>query len=619
MNKTSFLELNKPSYEDLADINLLNQNLDRIDQEFKNINNTFYEQDDIKITVKPNSIASFDSKISTKINPTIKGKFMQNLIDTHKCIYRIDGSPMPINITNNSMLVKSYSSGFVGTGCYVGVVSGKEYTIKASSLSESSIYIYDAQDLNFENRMNKRVAYSSNVTNHNFKFIAPSSNYVFIVFNKIGTDTTGTIFKNPICVEGDYLNQDIEWFKGVKPSDINIKSVGENLYTCGDIIQARQGTDTSYKSIIQCIKVKPNTDYYLKAFGTNPISTSRFILVATNFSTEKMKAKDIVNKDYPQVVNHGSLNTGNNNYLTIISYKINQDNTMWKNVSITKSSKEPDKYIKPQKSAILIDDWLGDNDSYSNGLSTKFWRRIKLSEAWDGNYFSVTADIGNVYRFYINLKDNYSKHNQVNTAVKSYFSDYIYNAEYNKNIKHQYLFCDVGLDINQLLLFIPKAEIDSLSGNNLNEKFIKWMNINDDYIYYKKANSIAYKPFGSDDLVSAFGQTNIINNCNSNIDLTIQQNLCDANNKSSYISAPIKKRNIKINVSDWKNEGNIYTANIYDDDITDLKMVDISFNVGRDFESIKDISKHTQTFDGFVKIYSTKRIQKDLEVNLVIN
>ncbi|MCT4585677.1 MAG: hypothetical protein N4A54_12195 [Peptostreptococcaceae bacterium] len=635
MNKTSFLELNKPEYKDMADINLLNQNLDRIDQEFKNINNNFYEQDDINITVKPNSIVSFDSKISTKINPTIKGKFMQNLIDTNKCIYRVNGdtkSPLPKNITDNSMLVMSYSSNFIGTGCFIGLKAGIEYTIKGDSLADSYIIVYDANNLTTSNYSTKRITSVLKSKHHNFKFIAPSSGYVFIGFSKTGSDKTGTIISNLLCMEGDYVNRDMEWFKGVKPSDVNIKSVGKNLFdnewdledkgltltqkSKTEFVIKGIGNQNFDKNLFPNIKFKPNTQYTFSGECNEDLDKNTTLLIGyTDGSSDNIYTPKTTSSLQPFLSISKSGKTIEKIYY---SYSSAGGSTTIKDFMIEEGINKTE-YEEPKKSILEMDDWIGDGDQYNNGLLTKSWGRIKLSEAYDDILGNILTTLSNVYRFRFRLKKSYSGYASTPTNyIKMYFKDFAWIVDVNLNAKHTYI-ANTEIGYDQMDLFIPKTEIDNLSGNNLNEKFMNWIKENDDYIYYQKANSIAYKASGFDDLVSYFGQTNIINNCNSNIDLTIQQNLCHENNKSSYISVPIKKKNIKINIFDWKENNGIFTTDIYDNDITDLKMVDISFDLAKDFKTVKDISKHTQSFDGFVRLYATKLIQKELYVNLLIN
>lgn len=511
MDKTSYINLNKPNYNEWADIDDLNQNSDLIDNKFRsvdeNINNNKGDID-TKLDSTVENTLSLDAeetktitpKVSSLINPTFQGAFRQNLIDTHKCIYRMDGdnSPIPIDITDNSMKVMSYSNSYLGTGCFVGVVTGKEYTVKTTSVDPSTINIFDADGLTRSNASSKRIITSSNKTSHNFKFTAPSSGYVFVTFAKYGSDTTGTTVYNPICIEGDYTSRNIEWVKGTAPSMPVVNVSGENLFDLNKFISDK--TNLGYYSLTSSgslsinsidirnppvreydsykINVKPNTVYTLKTTGS------------CQFRVYGLNKKEAIYESTP-AINELQFNAGSNDEIMIKFVETTTFPNILSDIMLTEGATAPTEYIPHKNSQFKLNNWLGNDEIYENGLVNKQWGRVLLSEAYDG-LVNISVDFENVYRFYINLKENYRGSSSATSSL-SYFKDYFYNSDFVLDAKHQYFYYSDWLNVNRFLLFISKAEIDSLTGSTLEEKFKSWVEINDDYIYYKKSSSETIK------------------------------------------------------------------------------------------------------------------------------
>lgn len=493
------------------------EKVDIIQQQVDDLKDIVYTKPSAQMVLEAEEVKSASIEVSSLINPKYEGAFRQNLIDTHKCVYRIDGdgsSPLPIDITDSSMKIIANGNTFVGTGCFIGVVTGNTYTIKLTSVDPSSVGVLDADGLTRSNFKDKQIVYSTNKTTHDFKFKAPSSKYVFIRFTKYGSDTSGTIVSNPICIEGDYTGEDIEWVKGTQPSLPIANVSGENLYHFGDINQDSMPNYDEKGSVFVSIPIKKNTVYSWKAFNLNLKEEPRFFLIFTDFSAEGYSAKDIVNKGYIQKELNvsNSVNSDNYTYVNFVSYRRADDTgSICGDIVFKEGTTAPNEYIPPKHSQFKLNDWLGDDETYENGYVNKSWGRVLLSEAWDGDFAESSIDLGNVYRYHINIKENYTGHSETG-AIESYFKDFIYSGNYSSNIKHQYFYYNESLNINRFLIFIPKAEIDTLTGSTLNEKFKNWIKLNDDYIYYKKANTKTIKSNASSLAGTFSDETNTFTN-----------------------------------------------------------------------------------------------------------
>lgn len=150
-------------------------------------------------------------------------------------------------------------------------------------------------------------------------------------------------------------------------------------------------------------------------------------------------------------------------------------------------------YLK--ESHFHLNDWLGDGDTYENGIINKQWDRVLLSEAY--NTLGNTVTLSSVYRFDIKMKESYSGYASTATKyIDVHFKDFIKVVDSSLDSKHIYML-NTEIAYDQIFIFIPKSEIDAFTGT-LNDKFEKWLKVNDDYVYYKKVNSYSYKakPFG---------------------------------------------------------------------------------------------------------------------------
>ncbi|WXR63012.1 hypothetical protein WG909_07455 [Peptostreptococcaceae bacterium AGR-M142] len=502
MKKNKFLGTNKPDYSDLADIQILNKNTDLIENQFKKIDKEKNSMINHKISLNSKEIKSIIPTISTLINPIFKGDFRQNLIDTNKCIYRVNGddySPMPTDITDNSIKIMSYSSRFIGTGCYLGVIPGQTYTIKAESIEETYITIYNANGLTTSNYTTKRMILKGS-KNHNFKFIAPTGGYIFISLDKKGSDPNGTIMKNLICIEGDYVDQSIEWFKGIEPVYPKLYIHGDNLFDGKwDIIdkelELRQksvrefsikgiGNKNFDENLFPTIKFKKNTQYTFVGKCVQDIEKNTTLLIRyTDGTSDNIYKPTTIEKPFLRISGKGK--TIEKIYY---SYSSAGGTTTIKNFMILEGTERPVEYILPKYSEFKINNWLGYEENYENGLINKTWDRMLLSEWYNSK---IGIDIGVILNnnYIVKIKRSEFRGFKITQWIPIKFKDFI--NYYSDAIDFKYIAngYNTKLGYDYIVLSIPKIEIDNQIGTSLTEKFESWILENDDYIYYKKSKN----------------------------------------------------------------------------------------------------------------------------------
>ncbi|WXR63011.1 hypothetical protein WG909_07450 [Peptostreptococcaceae bacterium AGR-M142] len=537
MKKTKFLNLTKPTYDDGADVMVLNKNWDYIDEELEKNHQQLNEDKEINFLLDSNELKSFGCNIPSTVNISYKGAFRQNLITMpeNEADYNFDnyGRVAPIFKENEIVFQTDKPYYGIGVRTYNGL-EGKKILIIAdikSSANKSFQFRLYTNNNKSDNITTYQTPRNNNYNTYAIKAYITTSlsetngyGYRVQVKNEDAVQNTISIKNiaifliddNEYLLSIDELTKTYKYIKNVEPSNpkVEIRNIpatniiknhnlnnydfwfSNYLDTSIEDRELRLLANKQFQNIHQIIDKNPKESDKWFIYSRIKATTDSVVFYINDGVTQKAA------KRYGQLNEYADYYTNfrisKNPKTCIVKIQDNSENNFDYiyldgndgifAINMTKLGIEDYsdnkmlslvENIPPKYSKFELNDWLANDEKYEDGFLTKYWKKILLSD-YLGEILSI-EEKENVYYCKITLNIDYG----IYEKIKVKFRDFIFIEDNTLDAKHIYAHGSLN-EIIYLYLFIPKLELEKYIGINVKEKLKNWIDKNNDYIYYKE-------------------------------------------------------------------------------------------------------------------------------------